>query len=291
MSLKLGNAIIGLLGVAAMAGFSSQAGAFGGETFALGAFTGTTLSATGHAAPFKSWTDYGADNLGWVHTAAFATLQVGSATDIANGVTYNVTLAMAGEGTAGLATADTLDNPAFTLWTGGTNPTSAGGGGFHRFNQLRGPSGPGESKTTNDALTSGGVLAGSDGWVGYANSGFVVANSDGDTVDHGGVSGGTPWLTNPGASSWSYSQLNQNNSSTALDHASLTLMGLKSGYYLLALGGSCGDPNPASNCGSGQNFSFQVSTAPVPLPAAAWLFGSAVMGLAGIWRRKRAEHA
>ncbi|MGZ8250259.1 hypothetical protein [Methylomagnum sp.] len=286
MNSRLRKVIVGLLGTVALAGFSSQASAFGGEAYSIGAFTGATINSTGHAAPFKSWTDYGAENLGWVHTAGFATLQVGSASDIANGVTYNVVLTMTGEGSAGLATASTLDNPAFTVWTGGANPTSTGGGGFHKFNQLRGPSGPGESLTTNDALTSGGVLAGSNGWVGYANSGFVVANSGGNTVAHGGVNGGSPWLTNPGASSWSYSQLNQNNSSTALDYASLTLAGLKSGYYLLALGGSCGDPNPASNCGIGQNYGLQVSAAPVPIPAAAWLFGSAVMGLLGIGRRK-----
>lgn len=33
---------------------------------------------------------------------------------------------------------------------------------------------------------------------------------------------------------------------------------------------------------------FTINTAPVPVPAAAWLFGSAIMGLAGFARRKQA---
>jgi hypothetical protein len=294
MNRTLHKAIIGLLGTAAIAGFSSQAGAFGGETYDLGVFTGTTIDSPGHTSPFKSWTDYGASNFGWVHTAGWATLQIGSASDIANGVRYNVTLTMTGEGAGGQATADTLDNPAFSLWTGGSQPVTTDGGGFHRYNQVRGPSGPGETSPTNDELAnSGGVLAGSDGWVGYANAGFVVTNADGDTLDHGGVNGNTAWLADPGASSWSYSQLNQNHSSTALDYASLSLIGLKAGHYLLSLGGSCGSPNPTSSCGTGQNYGFRVetATAPVPLPAAVWLFGSAAAGLIGIGRRKPSSAA
>lgn len=283
---KLEKAIRLSLGLAAIATLPSQAMAFGGSGFNIGTFTGSTLTTGVQSAPFKSWTDYGANNLGWVHSVAFATLQVGSASDIINNTTYNVTLTMTGAGTNGVATSNTLDNPAFTVWTGGTSPVNIGAHGFHEFNQLRGPAGPGETKTTNNTLTSGGVIAGSDGWVGYANAGFVVTNSDGDTVDHGGFNPSSPWLTNPGASSWSFSQANQNNATSALDYASLTLMGLKSGYYMLALGGSCGDPNPASNCGTGQNFTFSVATAPVPVPGAAWLFGGALVSLIGARKRK-----
>ncbi|MGY6276102.1 hypothetical protein [Methylomonas sp. MgM2] len=283
---KLRKAIRLSLGLAAISTLPGQALAFGGATFDIGTFTGVTLNSSS-SAPYKSWTDYGATvNLGWVHSTAWATLQIGSAADILNGTTYDVTLTMTGAGNNGLADVNTLDNPAFSVWTGGTNPVTTGGGGFHEFNQLRGPSGPGEAKITNNALTTGGVIAGSDGWVGYANAGFVITNSDGDTVDHGGVNTSSPWLTSPGTSSWSYSQLNQNDSSSALDYASLTLMGLKSGYYLLALGGSCGGPNPESNCGAGQNFTFSVATAPVPVPSAAWLFGGAIAGLIGTRKRK-----
>jgi hypothetical protein len=108
---------------------------------------------------------------GWVHTAGWATLQIGSAADIINGVTYNANLTMTG---AGNATTSTLDNPSFSIWTGGTTPTDTGGSGFHKYNQVRGPSGAGESNPVNDALTSGGVLTGSNGWIAYANAGFVV---------------------------------------------------------------------------------------------------------------------
>jgi len=286
---KLRKAILAAMGLAALSAVSTQAHAFGGETYDIGTFTGATISSSNHASPFKSWTDYGAVNLGWVHSAGWATLQVGSAADISNGVTYNVNLTMTGAGDiSGNANSNTLDNPAFSIWTGGANPTTTDGSGFHAFNQVRGPSGAGETKSTNDALTSGGVLSGSNGWIGYANAGFVVSNSDGDTVNHGGVNSSNPWLTNAGTSSWSYSQLNQLNSSTALDYASLNLIGLKSGYYLLALGGSCGEPNPASNCGLGQNYNLKVSTSAVPLPAAVWLMMGGLMSLLGLQKRKMA---
>jgi hypothetical protein len=288
-NLKLRKAILAAMGLAALSAVSTQVQAFGGETYNIGTFTGTTINSTGHASPFKSWTDYGAANQGWVHTAGWATLQIGSAADIINGLTYNVKLTMTGAGnTSGKATTSTLDNPAFSIWTGGTTPTDTAGSGFHNYNQVRGPSGIGELNPVNDALTSGGVLTGSNGWIGYANAGFVVANADGNTLNHGGVNNSNPWLANPGASSWSYSQLNQKNSSTALDFASLDLMGLKSGYYLLSLGGSCGSPNPTTSCGTGQNYSFNVSPSAVPLPAAVWLFGTALMGFLGLQKRKMA---
>jgi hypothetical protein len=277
MNRKLHKAIIGLLGTAAFAGFSSQASAFGGENFDLGAFTGTTIVSTGHYAPYKSWTDWGNNNFGWSHTgASYTRLQVGSAADIAAGTLYNVSLKMT-------ATGDTttgLDNPAFVVWTSGTTDVNMGGSGVHAFAQLRGPNDG--SVSDNDNLTSGNILSGHDGWVGYANSGFVVVNGDGDTLDHGGVNTSSPWVTNPGGSSWSYTQ------TTGLDYALLNIMGLKSGYYLIAAGGSCGAPNPASACTTGQNFQWAISgsAAPVPIPAAVWLFGSAAMGLVGIGRRR-----
>lgn len=275
----LHKAVSAALGLVALSAVSTQAQAFGGSTFNLDVFTGSELMANS-SAPFKSWTDYGVKNFGWVHTAAWATLQVGSASDITNGVTYDVVLTMRGLGDAnGNATANTLDNPAFSIWTGGSNSTSTGGSGFHEFNQVRGP-----DIATNSALTTGGVINSALGWVGYANAGNTFTNGDGDSVGHGGVNASTPWLTNSAGSSWSYSQLNQNNSSAELDFASLTLMGLKSGHYLLALGGSCPSPTPAADCGNGQQFSMTVSQ--VPVPAAVWLFGSGMLGLAGLRRKK-----
>lgn len=280
----LHKAVTAALGLAALSAVSTQAQAFGGATFNLGVFTGSELT-TNSSAPFKSWTDYGAQNFGWVHTAAWATLQVGSASDIANGVTYDIVLTMRGLGDAnGNATTGTLDNPAFSIWTGGTNPTTTGGHGFHEFNQVRGP-----DVVTNSELVTGGVINSAEGWIGYANSGNTFTNGNGDSVGHGGVNDATPWLTNALASSWSYSQDNQNDSSSALDYASLTLMGLKSGYYLLALGGSCPSPTPAADCGKGQQFSMTVSQ--VPVPAAVWLFGSGLLGLAGLRRKTAVTNA
>jgi hypothetical protein len=277
---KLNKAIIGILGTAALSVFSTQAAAFGGEQVNLGTFTGTTITSTGHAAPYKSWTDWGNSNFGWSHTgASYAVLQVGSAANIAAGILYDVSLKMTATGTASTA----LDNPAFSIWTSGTTPVNINGSGVHAFSQVRGPNAG--SVSDNDNFTSGNIINSQDGWVGYANSGFVVVNGDGDTLNHGGVNTSSPYVTNPGASSWDYSQ------TAGLDYALLNIMGLKSGYYLIAAGGSCGAPNPSASCGHGTSFQWDISgsvVSAVPVPGAVWLFGSAMAGLIGVNRRKQA---
>ena len=65
--------------------------------------------------------------------------------------------------------------------------------------------------------------------------------------------------------------------------ANLTV-GLEPGLYSLVYGG-----NPAFSLGQGNvsyAFSATLTTAPVPVPAAAYLFGSGLIGLAGLARRK-----
>lgn len=76
-------------------------------------------------------------------------------------------------------------------------------------------------------------------------------------------------------------------------NATLDLLGLKSGYYMLAVGGSCPDGNAnGENCNS-PGFSYNLTitnlaaTTPVPVPGAIWLFGSALASFVGINRRKR----
>jgi hypothetical protein len=61
-NLKLRKAILAAMGLAALSAVSTQAQAFGGESYNIGTFTGTSINSTGHASPFKSWTDYGAAN-------------------------------------------------------------------------------------------------------------------------------------------------------------------------------------------------------------------------------------
>jgi hypothetical protein len=273
MNKSLKKAIIGLLGTAALAGISTQASAF--DSTPLGTFTGTTLTQNNEA-PYKSWSDYGTNvNFGWVHTANWLNVQVGSASDITNGTTYDVQFQLSPRGSTAPMTAG-----GFTIWTSGTTPV-VDGSGFHEYNQVRGPNDGGVH--TNDALGSAGnIVNGHDGWVGYAQNGLSFTNGDGDSVANGGAwNTSSPYLANPGSSS-----------ASAGASATLNLFGLKSGYYLIGLGGVCPDnnagcmnPTPAS-----RQYTFTVSTAaPVPIPAAAWLFGSAIMGLLGMGRRKRVE--
>lgn len=63
-------------------------------------------------------------------------------------------------------------------------------------------------------------------------------------------------------------------------HASYTL---NPGLYSLVFGGN--PPYPPAQTGQ-HSFSATLSTSPVPVPAALWLFGSGVVGLAGLARRR-----
>jgi hypothetical protein len=56
------------------------------------------------------------------------------------------------------------------------------------------------------------------------------------------------------------------------------------GAYVLAIGGE------GFGFGDSYGYNLDASFAPVPVPAAVWLFGSALMGIAGLRRRRaRAE--
>lgn len=75
---------------------------------------------------------------------------------------------------------------------------------------------------------------------------------------------------------------NGNANGTAETSVSKTLQ-LNPGLYSLVYGG-----NPAFSLGQTGSHAFTatLTTAPVPAPAALWLFGSGLIGLAGIARRK-----
>lgn len=55
---------------------------------------------------------------------------------------------------------------------------------------------------------------------------------------------------------------------------------LAAGDYTLYIGGNTSDTS------AGKNFALSISASPVPVPAAVWLFGSALAGLGAIGRRK-----
>lgn len=155
------------------------------------------------------------------------------------------------------ATTDAL--PGFTLWhrTGGSGHIS----GSHQFDQVTGPTG------TNAFLASS-----VDYIVGYGNAGATFTNANGNPVDHGGVFVPGSWTSGTDGSGLAY--------------VSLTLTGLAAGDYYILNGGS--DWNNTSGKTTG---GFLLTATAVPVPAAVWLFGSALTGLAGWSRRKAAATA
>ena len=318
---KLRRAITQALGLVASGGLSGQAAAI--DLPNLGAVDASSpIITTSSAAPIRAWSDYGTNrNYGWTHTAHFYTFQVGSLTDISNGSRFDIDIRVQGIG-------DTpLSAPGFSIWTSGTNPTvapfSSSSGYGHDWSQVRGPYdggfggkpctiycglgsngwmatwGPGAGQSSNP----GNILIGHDGWVGFANAGYSFENGDYDLIP-GLFAGATNpnneskyWnvdsqqydaLTNVNANSpW----VNGGDVSLAVGDASLNLLGLKSGYYMIAVAGSCPDDNlNGQSCGDGGTGSYQLSisnASAVPVPGAVWLFGSALAGWIGIRRRQQ----
>ena len=198
MKRNLHRSILAALGTAALATASTHVGAFPEQD--LGTLSGQGEVVHDDGAPYKSYTDYSAKNHGWVHTADFYTFRLGTNPQIAAGAKYNVTITMKGRSDA------PLDNPAFTLWTLGTNAYQRVNNTFHSWGQLRGPNDkvanplsarPGQLRNgrvviinnvengnngcdQHGGLEAMGVVDGHAGWIGYAQSGPTV------TVEYSG---------------------------------------------------------------------------------------------------------
>ncbi|MCP9451526.1 MAG: VPLPA-CTERM sorting domain-containing protein [Nitrospira sp.] len=76
---------------------------------------------------------------------------------------------------------------------------------------------------------------------------------------------------------------NGTDSGTGSEHVHATFT-LNPGLYSLVFGGN--PPYTIPPQGGSHSFSATLSTAPVPVPAALWLFGSGIIGLAGLARRR-----
>lgn len=327
MNNLLRKSIVLALTGSALGLMSSQAAALSAMPNLGAALTGTPIVQTGNA-PKRSWSDYGTgQNFGWTHTAQFFTFSVGSGADITAGNQFDVNVTVAGNG------ATPLLFPGFSLWTSGSTPTvepySSGSGYGHAWSQVRGPydgGNGGNPCSINCALGTNGwmatwgdsagatnapgnILSGHNGWIGYANSGYSFENGDGDLVK-GRLAG----ATNPGNESqyWNgaYSSMSQVNDASpwvagggaalAAGSATLNLIGLKAGYYLIGLGGSCPDNNQNGQTCNNPSLSpggtgFQLTIAnvgatAVPVPAAALLFAPALslLGLTGVRRKLKA---
>jgi hypothetical protein len=245
----------------------------------------------------KSWADMSID-LGWMHAVDWVQLNV------ANSGTYRISDQILGirnvAGTADNATytyslmvQDTTIHPAFTVWsmsgstftsTGSSNNpttvqsplaygyTTGGNNNTMGFNQVAAPA----TGNNGQFLLAGGV----NGIVGYSNSGYAGwYNGNGDYVGLG-TAGASSGINGDGYL-WTDLTLN-----------------LNPGSYLIAVGGSCVD---LVNCGPYQIRTtiatgatstvygtgwHELSVSAVPIPAAVWLFGSALAGLGVIGRRK-----
>ena len=216
MKRNLRKAILSALGTAAMVTLSTEASAF--DAYDFGTLTGKSRATYRSFAPYKSYTDYGIQNQGWMHRAKFEVFTLGSPDDIAAGARYDVTITMKARKTGLDGPQGPLDNPAFTVWTLGQNSYRPVSATHHGFSQLRGPNddvaNPRSNKpgrlpngevvvannvdngdsaglgdnggTTPNGIPDGGFLAmgvieGHDGWIGYAQSGpsvTVVYNLD-----------------------------------------------------------------------------------------------------------------
>ncbi len=358
----LNKAILTALGTAAMAGLSSQAMAVG-ITGNLTSIINNPLGTNTTARPAYVWDGgnigYGASgagdcvtngcgnlptagrarigganamtgsveadrNMGWNHTTSWYTFQITTA--------GGYTISMDRQST------DTNNQPAFSVWTSGTQ-AYRNEAGSHKFNQVIAPisitpdvlnGNGGHSDNGNDYMlvddvNNNGSLnsntpAPITGFVGYANSGATYVNAGGNNVlgalaqgtSVEGTKVGTTYQSivtkgafinaNAGAISAPYAGVGAsvNTSDPTLananggGHADLQLW-LNPGWYVFTGGGSCADFTCTPTAVTTSVYTVKILanagvTAPaaVPVPAAVWLFGSAIAGFGAIRRRKTA---
>ena len=239
--------------------------------------------------------------MGWNHTTSWYTFQVTAA----GGYTIS----------ADRISTDTKNQPAFSVWSSGANAWGAAGLSHH-FNQVAAP-----TASNGNAY----MLVGPNpitGFVGYANSGAAFTNADGSSVQgaltfgssvrdltdttspyNSIVTKGSFTNAHAGAISGLYagvgSSVNTSNptltNANGGGHADLQLY-LPLGWYVMTVGGSCADftCSPTASVTSAYKLKIMSNagvTAPaaVPVPAAAWLFGPALLSLAGFKRRQQVK--
>jgi len=192
------------------------------------------------------------------------------------------------------ATDPTNMSPGFTVWrtdgefdggTGGTGEQNAAEKGTpHSFNQLGAAGSYGtwwmtdNSTDISDSGTNDGKGFTANGitkTMGYANDGVTSSTqTDPSTTDFN-----TTYTQN----GWGESLTNDGNQD---GYAELTLANLEAGWYLVFMGGADGSLVGDT---SSKTLNLNVSSvSAVPVPAAVYLFGSALVGLFASSRRKLA---
>jgi hypothetical protein len=177
MNRNLRKAVLAGLGIAALAGVSSQASAQN-TTYAGTVAIGTPFT-TSFTAGNNTWDGKNnpfATGLGWGHNAKWVTFDLASASKV--DILLNLTNA---------ATA-TKAHPAFTLYatTGYTDPAGGSGAG-HTFSQV--------STQSVSGWLADPAEGGATSVKGYANSGVAFNNYYAESVLHGGSTGATVTAT------------------------------------------------------------------------------------------------
>jgi hypothetical protein len=275
MNQTLRKAVLAGLGIAALAGVSTQASAI--ATTNVGGGTGVISSAPSSLTSISSSNAgaYGWDgqnngtagaaskNYGWAHNARWFLF---STTNNAGAYGLDIKLTDTNSSTTG---------PAFSVWqttgnfVGGNHSSGSYGQKGMSFNQVAD-----QTAIANTWLAVGGAgpassTNGVTAFVGYANAGTSFTNGAGTSVGVGGFGAG-----------YSGSVAG----TTAGSVAELKLNSLANGQYLIALGGSCN----AGGCAS-MAYNLTVAAVPEPEEYLMMLMGAGMVGFQV--KRKKAKQA
>lgn len=275
MNIDVHNVFKNLFSVAAMAAALSQPAAAawvgGDNTLELGtaisnpSFNGSTVGFTGNAA---------LNNNAWGHQGGFT----------------NFYLPISALSVTVEAKSGTLNHPAFSIyrtnvaWEGQTvgNTSLPAPGVVTNFNQVGQAGDPGIIWATgaNGIVETLGYVSSSS--KNYVNAFGGVINSGAHDISatnqyENGITGSVTTSGNPAFA-------------TSKRIAQLTLNDLQAGWYTLFVGGAdalgtSGDISLKVTA-SGIASTYAPAPAAVPVPAAVWLFGSALAGFVGVSRRK-----
>ncbi|NOT10786.1 MAG: hypothetical protein HOP23_02965 [Methylococcaceae bacterium] len=212
------------------------------------------------------------ENSSWGHAGRWFTFQLTSVNDITIRAT-DVTGAVKNAFTVWASGANQWDGG--TLYSTETNGGTSWSNAPHSFNPTGQLGSPGTYWMSSPTVVSPGAPDNVPGvsnmleTLAYVNSGNAHSGNDwGETILSGVNQVSTTGTYFSGVTG-----------STGLDFAEMTLLNLQPGWYTIFQGG-------ADNSVTGTS-TFNLTVSSVPVPAAVYLFGSALAGLMATGRRKR----